>query len=112
MGQIPNPNQDKPFDRVIKDRGGQAVFGIRAEHTPDEEIVNMQTGESNQKFWQPDPVISPDGCEHAFFLVDPREIECQWCHWIIGFHAKDVVEDNGKTEVIYRGKPYEIKTSS
>lgn len=99
MPQIPNPNQSKPFDRVIKDQNGNDLYGIRNEHTRDEEIVHIPTQRSNQQYWQPEMVLNPEGCEHAFVITNmgKREVECTKCHVETTFHAGvNYIEEDGK----------------
>ena len=79
--RLPNPNQGQPFQRVIKDSQGNDLYGIRAEHTPDEEIVHIPTQRSNQAYHRPETVLDPTGCEHSFVItsIGRREVECERC---------------------------------
>lgn len=109
--QLPNPNNDKPFDRVIKDAQGNEIWGIRAEHSGDEEIVHIPTGKSNMSYWKPEMVLNPEGCEHIFYLynVGRREIECSVCHLTTAFiPGVNYSEENGQAFVTLKGKKYPV----
>lgn len=82
MSEIPNPKQGQPYSRTLKDQAGNETHGIRAEHTPEEEIVDLMTGQSNMRYWKPEMVLNPEGCEHTYVIYDlgKREAECSKCH--------------------------------
>ena len=100
--QLPNPNQNKPFDRVSGD------YGYRNEGTPDAEIVHIPTGKSNQTYYQPETVLDTKGCKHVFKIADigKREIACKKCGWETTFHAGVMEVKKGKEYVILQEKPY------
>lgn len=65
--------------------------------------------EGNTKYWQPDMVVDPSGCNHVFFITDigKREIECENCHWGFGFHVgRNYHEEDGQGYVTIKGKNY------
>lgn len=113
--KLPNPDQDKPYDRVIKDKDNNPVYGIRNEHTTDEEIVYIPTGKSNVQYHKPEMVINPTGCIHDFVLYDQgkREVECYSCHlatsFIIGVNMK---EDNSGISIKYNNRYYPVRLIS
>jgi hypothetical protein len=109
--ELPNPNQNQPYSRVLKDQAGNETYGIRAEHTPDEEIVDLRTGQSNMRYWKPEMVLDPSGCEHEFKVIDigSREVECAKCHWPVSFHASENFrETQGKAEIRILGTWYPL----
>lgn len=111
MSQLPNPNQGKPYDRVIKDAQGNEIYGIRGEHTDNEEIVDVRTGRSNMAYWQPEMVLNPEGCQHHFFISDigHREVECTRCKLATTFHPGiNFREENGLPEFQFRGQWYPL----
>jgi len=93
--QLPNPNDGKPFDRIVKDAQGNDLYGYRKEHSPDEEIVYIPTQRSNQTYHQPEPYISPEHCPHDwhFTSVGKREVECKNCglptSFVVGVNYKE-----------------------
>lgn len=85
--RLPNPNQNKPFDKVYNDQHGLPLYGIRNPNTTDEEVVDIRSGTSNQTYYQPDTVMNPQGCGHEFTVVNmgKREAECRNCQLPITF---------------------------
>ncbi len=109
--KLPNPNDGKPFDRVLKDENGKEVYGIRKEHTPEEEIVHIPTNRSTQQYWKPEMVMNPEGCNHEFIItsVGKREIECPKCHFATTFIVGvNFFEKNKKLSVKIRNRFYSV----
>lgn len=109
---IPNPDQDKPFNRIIKDKDNNPVYGIRNEHSANEEIVYIPTGKSNVQYHKPEMVIDPTGCNHDFVLYDQgkREIECYTCHLATSFIVGvNVVEDKSGIKIRYNNRSYPVR---
>jgi hypothetical protein len=112
MSQLPNPNSSNPYERVIKDQNGEELYGIRNEHTPEEEIVHIPTSRSNQQYWQPEKVLDPTGCKHTFQItsVSKREIECSKCHFETTIHLGiNYTEVKGKGYIVLNDKKYPLK---
>lgn len=110
MAQLPNPHSDRPFDEVRKDANGEDEWGIR-QLDGVEEIVHIPTNKSNVKYWQPEPVVKPQGCEHQFRLVDvgAREVICDNCNLATTFHVGvNYYEQKGQPYFTMRGKSYPI----
>lgn len=107
--ELPNPNDGKPYGRVLKDTNGEDVWGIRNEHTPNEEIVHIPTGQSNQRYWKPEVVLNPEGCQHEFFITDigRREVECRNCHFATSFIVGVNYSDD-PPQFTLKGKKYPI----
>jgi hypothetical protein len=86
----PNPNQDfeEYYDEIGKDGKPFHKYGVR-NIDGQQEIVNLETGVSNMKFWKPEPVTNYDGCDHEFVITDmgKREAECRKCSFAMTFHA-------------------------
>jgi hypothetical protein len=100
--RLPNPNQEKPYERIITDISGNPLYGIRSEHTKDEEIVDLQTGQSNQTYHSPELVLNPMGCSHIFKIIDigRREVECRcglMTSFVVGVNFE---EKEGKAVII------------
>lgn len=106
--EIPNPNQDQPL-KVYQDNNGHDAYGVRNEGTDDEEIVDMRTNRSNHKYYQPEKVFDPTGCEHEFVMVDQlkREFECNKCQdATTGVLGVNLVERDGKVYLKHRKQEY------
>ena len=111
--RLSNPNSNKPFDRVTNDLNGNPEYGYRNEHTPDEEVVHIPTGHSNQSFHQPEIVMNPEGCKHEFIVYDigKREVECSHCHMCTSFiPGINLFESNGKISIKIKGKKYPVQS--
>lgn len=109
--ELPSPTANQPFDRTLKDQAGRETHGIRHEHTPDEEIVDLRTNQSNQRYWKPEKVLDPSGCKHTFQVTDigAREVECAKCHWPVTFHPSlNFREAKGKAEIRILGAWYPL----
>ena len=107
--RLPNPNSNKPYERTLDDGQGNPVWGIRNEGTPDEEIVHIPTGRSNQAYYQPEKVLDPSGCAHQFVITDmgKREVECRKCHWATTFiMGVNLVEEGEKAFIVLKGQKY------
>ena len=88
-------------------------YGIRNEHTSEEEIVYLPTGNSNQTYYQPEVVLNPEGCDHSFKLtnIGKREIECEKCQYSSSFVLGNNAEEaNGSIVVKLRNKEYIVST--
>jgi hypothetical protein len=108
--RLPNPNEGKPYDRVITDASGNPIYGIRAEHTRDEEIVDLKSGQSNQTYYSPEIVLNPLGCSHIFKIIDigKREVECR-CGLMTSFIAGiNFEEKNGKASIRIQQGTYPV----
>jgi len=133
--QIPSPNEGKKPQAY---RGKQALYfdrsheevvteyvpvdkrnpsaGIRPETkvvtVPDNpEIVDLETGQSNTKYWKPEMVLNPEGCKHHFVLTNAakREVECTKCNLPTSFTVPGSYrEEKGRYFFIYHKKEYEI----
>lgn len=112
--RLPNPNGNKPFDKIIKDKEGNSLYGVRAENTPDEEMVYIPTGKSNHAYYKPEVVMNPEGCKHYFILtnVGRREIECSNCNYSTSFIiGVNFFERKGTPYFKQKGKTYKIHLS-
>ena len=137
MGQIASPFEGKKPDYIDKE-SGKALYGltreeqiveykpidpdrpergIMAEATTmtvleDGETVDLKTGKSDSKYWQPEKVFDPTGCIHVFQIIDvgKREIECtKTCGWVRDFHpGVNFKEENGRMFLIDKGVRYQI----
>lgn len=109
--RLPNPNADKPYDKITKDEHGNPRYGYRNPNTPDEEIVDLQSGKSNHTYYQPEVVLNPEGCPHVFHIIDigKREIECGNCQFSTSF-VPGVNEEyrDGNHYVKIKGHEYQL----
>ena len=99
-----------PIDKRDPLRGLQAVEKIiTVPENP--EIIDLATGQSNSKYWKPEPVLSPEGCDHHFVITDvgKREVECTKCTLPTSFSVPESFrEDAGRAFFTYHKKEYEI----
>ena len=112
--EIPNPNQNKEFDGYYDKVGPEGkpvhAYGYRMVDGA-EEIVNLQNGQSNMKYWKPEKVLDPEGCEHEFVItnIGKREVECHKCHmetsFIPGINFK---ESKSGASITLNKKTYQI----
>lgn len=106
---LPNPNQNTPFERVDKDKYGQDEYGYRKVDGI-EEIVHIPTGKSNMSYHKPEVVTHFENCEHVFDWVNKglREIECMHCHYPMTFLVSDFIEVDGKPYVLINKRSFPI----
>lgn len=112
MSQLPNPNSNKPFDEVLKDKEGQDQYGVR-KIDGHEEIVHIPTQQSNMKYWKPEMVMNPVGCSHQFDITNlgSREIECNKCGFGTQMHLGiNTTEDSSGLKISLKNKSYPINT--
>lgn len=110
--KIANPNQSMPYAEVTQDAQGNDAWGTRIVDGL-EEIVNLQTGESNMSYHTPEVVTHYENCDHKFKIVNVgiREIEClnPVCRLTTSFHpAVNYEEINGTPYVTLNNHGYEI----
>lgn len=110
MSQLPNPNNQAPFEKVYKDQHGEEEYG---ERTVDglKEIVNIKTGKSNMVYHKPELVTHYDGCNHEFRIlnISAREVECDKCQYQLTFHVtENYVEEDGKAYVVLNKRKYPV----
>lgn len=78
------------------------------------EVVDLQTNQSNTKYWLPEKVIDPTGCIHTFLITNmgPRELECsKGCGFNTNFHVGiNTTEENGKLFIKINNVRYIITT--
>lgn len=113
--RIPSPTHNLPYDKVIEETSPDGtkhpLYGIRNPNTTQEEIVHLDSGNSNQSYYIPDMVLNPEGCDHDFIMthIGKREIECSKCNYatsfILGVNAS---EKNGNCFVTHKGRVYKI----
>ncbi len=75
------------------------------------EVVDLRTGQSNTKYWQPEKIVAPEGCEHEFIItsIGKREIECPKCNFATSFIAGvNFFEESGKFSVKIRNHLYPV----
>jgi len=75
------------------------------------EIIDTRTGESNSKYWQPEKVLDPEGCDHDFVItnVGKREAECSKCKLPTNFHIGSAFrEEDGKYFLTYHEAEYPL----
>lgn len=80
----------------------------------DGESVDINTGESDTKYWQPDTVLDPTGCNHRFKIIDvgQREIQCESCGFATTIHLGiNFKEANGVPKVRLQDQWYVINPS-
>ena len=98
-----------PVDKHNPLRGVQTVSKVvTVPENP--EIVNLETGQSNSKYWKPESVLNPEGCEHHFILIDvgKREVECTKCSLPTSFSVSPGLyrEEKGKFFFTYHKKEF------
>lgn len=100
--KLPNPNDGKPYDRVVKDEDGNSLYGYRNEGTGEEEIVHIPTNVSNHRYYKPEVVLNPEGCDHIFEVIDigKREVECKRCHLTTSFVPGVSFQESGNSAKI------------
>jgi hypothetical protein len=76
------------------------------------ETIDLRTGQSNSKYWEPEMVVNPQGCMHDFTFtsVGKREIECSnGCGFETTFHPGiNYKEEGGRATVILKGVRYPL----
>lgn len=100
-----------PVDKNNPLRGVQAVQKvITVPENP--EVINLETGQSNSKYWKSDVVLNPEGCKHHFVLIDAgkREVECTKCSLPTNFNViPGLFRETKKHKFfIFHKKEYEI----
>lgn len=140
MPQIPSPFEGKKPDLVDK-KTNKAFYGTTREEqiveyvpnnpenptagvhperktiqVPQEgETIDLETGQSDSKYWQPEKVLDPTGCVHVFEITNlgKREIECQKCTLPTNFHPGiNYFEENGKSFIVLKGIRFLIDTNT
>ncbi len=131
--QLPSPFEGKPFKKTVAGKGYHYTQSRQEEVTvykplyPDRpnspvveqketvevpldgEIVDLTTGQSDSKYWQPETVLDPTGCQHQFHLVTSREVICDACGWTTMLHpALNVVENKQGLFIVIKGRRYQI----
>lgn len=104
--QLPNPNDNKPFERIDKDAEGQPLYGRRTVDGQ-EEIVHIPTNRSNMQYHQPEVVMDASKCLHHFAIthIGKREIECLRCGLSTTFNVGvTYTEENGRKYFWLHGK--------
>lgn len=137
MGQIASPYEGKKFKKVEGGKGyhydtshfeevvtykpinprhpERGVYPVAdtVEIPDNPEVIDLKTGQSNSKYWQPESVSNPEGCPHSFKIenIGRREIICSnsKCNLGFTFHPTDLIEKDGKTFINFRKKTYEIQ---
>lgn len=107
MAEIANPNANAPFERIDTDQSGEPLYGYRGQ-----EIVHIPTNTSNMRYWQPEVVMSPEGCDHDLQIVDvgKRELECSMCGWSTTFHPGiNYSEPDGVPTFTFRNTQYKLR---
>ncbi len=136
MPQIPSPFEGKKPTLIDKE-SGKAFFGETREEmivewkpynpenprsgiypetktiqVPHEgETVDLKSGVSDSKYWQPEKVLDPSGCVHEFEVTSlgKREVECSKCSLGTTFHpGLNYLEENGKSFIIIRNTRYQL----
>jgi hypothetical protein len=109
--KIPGPKTGQRYDRIIKDQNDNPIYGIRNEHSSDEEIVHIPSGTSNSNYYIPEPYLTPIEHQHDFVIVDmaKREIQCKVCNFHTSFVVGiNFVEENEQAFVILKDKKYPV----
>lgn len=99
----------KPVDPKKPELGIMAVEDV-VEIPVDADLDDATTGRQLTRYWQPEKVLDPTGCDHKFKIVNMgnRECECDKCHIGFTFHVKDFLEENGIASVLYEENRYPI----
>lgn len=135
--QIDSPNKDREPKMVVD---GKAYYYTKARHEKvtnyvpinpdnpksglrkvtstvvvpeDAEIIDLETGESDSKYWQPETVLNPEGCSHVFALVDvgKREVQCKKCTLSTTIHLGINVRENPSLQVNLQSHWYPVETT-
>jgi hypothetical protein len=104
--QLPNPNEDKLFERIDTDQEGKPLYGRRTVDGQ-EEIVHIPTNRSNMQYHQPEVVMDASKCLHRFGIthIGKREIECLRCGYSTTFNVGvTYTEENGLKYFWLHGK--------
>lgn len=108
--RIANPFNNRPFERIDKDKNGNEEYGYRIVDGI-EEIVHLPTGRSNMTYYEPEKVTHFDGCNHEFRIINIglREVECRLCEYQTLFHpAINFKEVEGKAYITLKNTDYPV----
>lgn len=134
--RIPSPNQNKPFRKIVDGKGyhydqtrQEQIVSYKPLNPlrPDlgvvpvtevidvpigPEVTDLNTGESNSQYFQPDMVLNPSGCSHEFIVEDmgKREVVCSNCGLGVTFHVgMNYQEEDGQGFILLNKKMYPVR---